>query len=42
VTQTACETDDAVSALLVAAQDLSRQAKGLLNTTTHFIATVRG
>lgn len=42
VTQTARETDDAVSALLVAAQDLSRQAEGLLSTTTHFIAVVRG
>jgi methyl-accepting chemotaxis protein len=42
VTQTARETDDAVSALLVAAQDLSRQAEGLLSTTTHFIAIVRG
>ncbi|MFO0710635.1 MAG: methyl-accepting chemotaxis protein [Sandaracinus sp.] len=42
VTQTARETDEAVAALLVAAQDLSRQAEGLLSTTTHFIRIVRG
>jgi methyl-accepting chemotaxis protein len=42
VSQNARETDEAVSALLVAAHDLSRQAEGLLSTTTHFIAIVRG
>ncbi len=42
VSETARETDEAVSALLVAAHDLSRQAEGLLDTTTRFIAVVRG
>ncbi|MBN8613487.1 MAG: methyl-accepting chemotaxis protein [Deltaproteobacteria bacterium] len=42
VTQNARETDDAVEQLLVAAQDLSRQAEGLLASTTSFIAVVRG